>query len=417
MAATETRPVRHRRHPAWCGGPQGLRSSGPRSNGTRGRGLGLRCRCALPGPRAGAGDGGGLGCRVRRRQGARAPGQAGPRRRVHGVGGGAGRLRLGREPAADGNEVSTDVCPQVAQHPRAGASRLLGSPRPPRAPATASSPGRTRSMPRSSRAWPAPVIAALAADRPAEAAATLREALSLWRGPAYVGVDSPVVLAAARRLEELRFAALEDRLAADLELGHFAVGGCRAGTGCRGTSVPRTVLGPAGHRALPQRPAGRRPRGIRSLPAGPGRRGGRRARAGAQGAPGASAVSGPERCSAHATRPPVVPAALALPGGPLVGRDARGCGAATPSGRASDEPRLLVIRGPAGAGATRLAAELADHVVSCGGVVTLDGAAPDGGLAVYDRPAALPPHGTAGRDPGAGSSRPGGATRAPTSST
>ena len=42
----------------------------------------------------------------------------------------------------------------------------------------------------------------------------------LWCGPAYVGVDAPVVLAAARRLDDLRVAALEDRLAAELDLGH-----------------------------------------------------------------------------------------------------------------------------------------------------------------------------------------------------
>ena len=61
--------------------------------------------------------------------------------------------------------------------------------------------------------------AELAARRPAAAAATLRSALRLWCGPAYVGVDAPVVLAAARRLDDLRVAVLEDRLAAELDLG------------------------------------------------------------------------------------------------------------------------------------------------------------------------------------------------------
>jgi DNA-binding SARP family transcriptional activator/WD40 repeat protein len=236
---------------------------------------------------------------------------------------------------------------------------------------------------------------ALTADRPAEAAATLREALALWRGPAYVGVDSPVVRAAARRLEELRIAALEDRLAADLELGHFAV-------------VAAELEQVVGERPYRERSwallvtalyrSGRQGDALAAY-----------ARCRQVLVDEVGVEPGPELKALQArvlsqdpgllgsrTRPPVVPAALALPGGPLVGRDAE-VAALRSFWESSDEPRLLVIRGPAGAGATRLAAELADHVVSCGGVVTLDGAAPDGGLAVYDRPAALPPQGTSGR--------------------
>jgi DNA-binding SARP family transcriptional activator/streptogramin lyase len=55
------------------------------------------------------------------------------------------------------------------------------------------------------------------------AAATLGEALSLWRGPPLAEFDSaPFALAARLRLEELRLAALEDRIDADLELGYHA---------------------------------------------------------------------------------------------------------------------------------------------------------------------------------------------------
>ena len=55
----------------------------------------------------------------------------------------------------------------------------------------------------------------------AEGAATLlRRALDLWRGDALADVaDAPFAIAAATRLEELRLAAVEDRIEADLALG------------------------------------------------------------------------------------------------------------------------------------------------------------------------------------------------------
>ncbi|MFF2958768.1 BTAD domain-containing putative transcriptional regulator [Streptomyces sp. NPDC057963] len=56
--------------------------------------------------------------------------------------------------------------------------------------------------------------------RPAEAAATLREALSLWRGPALADVrEAPFAGVEAERLERARLAALGDRIEADLALG------------------------------------------------------------------------------------------------------------------------------------------------------------------------------------------------------
>ncbi|MBB2910653.1 putative ATPase/DNA-binding SARP family transcriptional activator [Streptosporangium becharense] len=59
-----------------------------------------------------------------------------------------------------------------------------------------------------------------ARSRPAEAAATLREALSLWRGPALADVrEAPFAAAEAERLERARLAALEDRIEAELALG------------------------------------------------------------------------------------------------------------------------------------------------------------------------------------------------------
>ena len=51
----------------------------------------------------------------------------------------------------------------------------------------------------------------------------LREGLALWRGPALAEMaDEAFSQAERNRLEELRVAALEDRLAADLDLGGHA---------------------------------------------------------------------------------------------------------------------------------------------------------------------------------------------------
>jgi predicted ATPase/DNA-binding SARP family transcriptional activator len=61
---------------------------------------------------------------------------------------------------------------------------------------------------------------ALAAGDAAGAATRLREALALWRGPALADVgEAPFATAQAARLEELRTAAAEDRVDADLVLG------------------------------------------------------------------------------------------------------------------------------------------------------------------------------------------------------
>ncbi|MGV9348045.1 BTAD domain-containing putative transcriptional regulator [Streptomyces spiralis] len=61
--------------------------------------------------------------------------------------------------------------------------------------------------------------AALAAGDPARAAARLREALALWRGPALPDLPDADAHAAVARLEELRLAAVQDRVEADLALG------------------------------------------------------------------------------------------------------------------------------------------------------------------------------------------------------
>ncbi len=57
---------------------------------------------------------------------------------------------------------------------------------------------------------------------PAAASRLLREALALWRGPALAEFDEPFAKAEAGRLEDLRLAALEERLEADLADGRHA---------------------------------------------------------------------------------------------------------------------------------------------------------------------------------------------------
>jgi DNA-binding SARP family transcriptional activator len=67
------------------------------------------------------------------------------------------------------------------------------------------------------------VADARAAAEPAAAAAKLRDALGLWRGPPLADLAyESFCQAEIARLDELRLAALEDRLRADLELGRHA---------------------------------------------------------------------------------------------------------------------------------------------------------------------------------------------------
>jgi DNA-binding SARP family transcriptional activator len=64
---------------------------------------------------------------------------------------------------------------------------------------------------------------ALAADDPAHAAATIGEALALWRGPALADLTfEPFAPTEIAHLEEQRLDALEDRIEADLRIGRHA---------------------------------------------------------------------------------------------------------------------------------------------------------------------------------------------------
>ena len=65
--------------------------------------------------------------------------------------------------------------------------------------------------------------AQLARNEAADAAGTLRNALSMWRGPAFADVrDEPFAQAAIGRLDELRHSAVADRIDADLALRRHA---------------------------------------------------------------------------------------------------------------------------------------------------------------------------------------------------
>lgn len=57
------------------------------------------------------------------------------------------------------------------------------------------------------------------ADRVSEAVATLRSALSLWRGPALAGINSELLRRGAAQLENARVAAIMERVRLDLTLG------------------------------------------------------------------------------------------------------------------------------------------------------------------------------------------------------
>ncbi|MEU8403453.1 BTAD domain-containing putative transcriptional regulator [Nonomuraea sp. NPDC048892] len=61
------------------------------------------------------------------------------------------------------------------------------------------------------------------AGEPEQATHRLREALDLWRGPAFAGLtDVPMLAAEAARLDEVRLSALQSRIAVDLRLGRHA---------------------------------------------------------------------------------------------------------------------------------------------------------------------------------------------------
>ncbi|MGW0477647.1 BTAD domain-containing putative transcriptional regulator [Nonomuraea sp. NPDC003214] len=191
---------------------------------------------------------------------------------------------------------------------------------------------------------------ALAAGDARRAAALLREALELWRGTALA--DAPHAEAAAARLSELRLAAVEDRVQADLALGGH-----------------REVVAEL-RRLTADHPLRERPRAqlMRALYGS-----GRQAEALAAFEEGRRILDeelgvepGPELAAAHLA---VLRADPSL-GAPAAGSTRQGLRAQLTSfvGRAEElaqvraelaEARLVTLIGPGGSGKTRLAGEVA----------------------------------------------------------
>ena len=147
--------------------------------------------------------------------------------------------------------------------------------------------------------------AALEAGRYAQAAGTLRQALGLWRGGVLADLaDYAFTRPEAARLEELRLAAVEARIDADLALGrHDALTAELEQLAAR-ASAAGAAARPADAGAVPVRPAGRR---AGRLPAGPrpARRRARHRSGGAAAAPARSrAGPGPGAGLGTVTVPP-----------------------------------------------------------------------------------------------------------------
>ena len=95
---------------------------------------------------------------------------------------------------------------------------------------------------------------------PREAGRLLRQGLALWRGPPYADLRYEEALQTEiRRLEELRLATLEERIEADLAAGEAHSSSAELEALVRGASPSRAVARVPDARALPLRPARRKP--------------------------------------------------------------------------------------------------------------------------------------------------------------
>lgn len=218
---------------------------------------------------------------------------------------------------------------------------------------------------------------ALRQGDPAAAAAWLRAALALWRGPAYGELaDAPFARAEAGRLEELRLAAVEWRAEADLALGaHAEVAGELEELATREPFRERLWA----HLILALYRSGRQAEALRAyrqlrdnladqLGIDPNPELRRLEERILRQDPSLDQTAPPDETRAARLRLP--PTLAAPPRAPLVGRDAElgrlrrawaECGA---PGR-----RMLVLSGEPGIGKSRLAAEFARLVLADGGEV------------------------------------------------
>ena len=207
---------------------------------------------------------------------------------------------------------------------------------------------------------------------PEAAEQSLTEALAMWRGPAYAGFESTLFgQAEGRRLEELRLGASEDRWAALLELRRTA------------------VVVPELEQLLAQHPLRERSWALlvtalyQSGRQGDALQAYERARSvlaeelGIDPGPELREVQARVLAQDPALAPTPrgrsrLPVGLEPPPHPMVGRDheldlLRGAWHRAGTGHAE----TVLVRGPAGAGATRLAAALASEVSRSGGTVVL----------------------------------------------
>ncbi|MBE1485368.1 BTAD domain-containing putative transcriptional regulator [Plantactinospora soyae] len=186
------------------------------------------------------------------------------------------------------------------------------------------------------------------------AASRLREAIELWRGPALAdALDAPFAQPQATRLEELRVAAVEDRVEAELALGRNAV---------VVALLPEVV---AAH-PLRERPRGQLMRALHGA--------GRQAEALAvyqdirvRLADELGADPSPDLVAAHLAVLRSEPAPATVPVGLAAGRTAPPAQLTSFVGRADDlvaigtllrTERLVTLAGPGGTGKTRLAIEV-----------------------------------------------------------
>ena len=204
----------------------------------------------------------------------------------------------GAEPPADGREV-----PAGARLPPAQGAATRRSPREPCRRLCAAARAR-RARRRPLRDETPAGRAALAEGRPQDAAAALADALALWRGPPLADLAyEAFAQAELARLEELRLAALEDRIDADLALGRHARGGRRARAAARRHPFRERLRAPADARALPLRPPGGGARGVPGRARDADRRARHRAGPGAAGARAGDPPPGPGARPAGGARP------------------------------------------------------------------------------------------------------------------